>query len=440
MNSLVITKRNPELVRNFALSLFLAGIFMGALDHGIVGPAFSSINQYFGINASWGVWSFTIYTLFFSASIPLMGKMSDRFGRKKIFMTGITLFSIGSIIAAFAPGFIVFLLGRVVQAIGTGGIFPITAAFIAVSYPNETRAKVLGLIGVVFGLGTILGPILGGLIIGSFNWKWIFLINVPITAIVLAFMAPITMEQPIQKKPIDFKGSVLLITIIFTIMLGITLKNFWLLTAGVIIVPFFNKLEQKTEDPILNIAYFKKRSTLVVLILSLLSGFIMASTINLLPSFIEEQFSLEKSYAALSVTPLAIASMAASLVGGFLVTKIGAKKAISLGFSLTLVSSMVMVFGSSFPLFIVAITVIGFGIGIIIGSPLNVIMIQNVNPAETGSAIGYLSLARSMGSTLGPTVAGILLAFSAQGGYIYTNFIIAALSLVSVIVILSRKS
>jgi EmrB/QacA subfamily drug resistance transporter len=440
MNSFVMTKRNPELVRNFTLSLFLAGIFMGALDHGIVGPAFSSINQHFGISASWGVWSFTIYTLFFSASIPLMGKMSDRFGRKKIFMLGITLFSIGSIIAAIAPSFSVFLLGRVVQAIGTGGIFPITAAFIAVNYPDETRAKVLGLIGVVFGLGTILGPIVGGVIIGSFSWKWIFLINVPITAMVLAFMAPISMEQPIQKKPIDVKGSVLLVTIIFMIMLGITMKNGWLLAAGIIIIPFFAKLERRTADPILNIDYFKKRSTLVVLILSLLSGFIMASSMNLLPSFIEVQFSLDKSDAALSVTPLAVASMVASLVGGFLVTKIGAKKSIAVGFLLTLVSSVALVYADSFPLFLAAITIIGFGIGIIIGSPLNVLMIQNVNPAETGSAIGYLSLARSMGSTLGPTIAGIFIALSATSGYVYTNYMIAVLSLISVFVIISKKS
>ncbi|MFD2444374.1 MFS transporter [Bacillus sp. CGMCC 1.16607] len=438
MNTAAVSKNSPEMAIHMALALFLTGIFMGALDHGIVGPAFSSINKAFGIEASWGVWSFTIYTLFFSVSIPLMGKMSDRFGRKKIFMIGITLFSLGSLLSAFAPSFILFLIGRVVQAVGTGGIFPITAAFIAMSFPDQTRAKMLGLIGVVFGLGTILGPIAGGLIIGNFDWRWIFLINVPISIIVLVFMSPIKIQQQIVKKPIDYYGIIMLIAIIFMIMLGITLKNVWLMLIGVVLVPFFAKLEKRTVDPILNIDYFKNFNTLIVLILSLLSGFIMASTINLLPSFIENHFSLNKSYSALSVTPLAAASMVASMVGGYLVTKIGAKKAIAIGFSLTLASALLIAFAPNFTLFIIAVTIIGFGIGIIIGSPLNVVMIQNVKPTETGSAIGYLSLARSMGSTMGPTVAGILIALSSNG-YVHINILIAILSLISVLVILNKK-
>ncbi|SOC06410.1 predicted MFS family arabinose efflux permease [Ureibacillus xyleni] len=438
MDSLLIRKENRDLSKTFALTLFLAGIFMGALDHGIVGPAFSSINQFFGIEASWGVWSFTIYTLFFSVSIPLMGKLSDRFGRKKIFLIGIALFGLGSIIAAFSPTFITFLLGRMVQAIGTGGIFPIVGAFIAVSYPEATRAKMLGLIGVVFGLGTILGPIVGGFIIGSTQWQWIFLVNVPISIIILLFMAPIKINQQIVKKPIDLYGMFILVGIIFTIMLGITLINGWLLFIGIALIPLFIKVEKKALDPVFNINYFKNFNTLFVLILSLLSGFIMASTINLLPFFIETQFSLDKSYSAISVTPLAVASMIASLVGGYLVKNMGAKKAVGIGFSLTFISAVLIAFSHHIFLFFFAITLIGFGIGIIIGSPLNVIMIQNVQQTETGSAIGYLSLARSMGSTMGPTIAGILIAFSSSG-YIYVNILIAIFSLISLFVLILNK-
>ncbi|KAA9022910.1 MFS transporter [Niallia endozanthoxylica] len=438
MDMALAGKRNPDISKNVALTLFLTGIFMGALDHGIVGPAFSSINRFFGIATSWGVWSFTIYTLFFSVSIPLMGKMSDRFGRKKIFMIGIALFCLGSLISAFSPNFISFLLGRIVQAIGTGGIFPIVAAFIAVSFPEATRAKMLGMIGVVFGLGTILGPIVGGLIIGNIEWQWIFLINVPISILVLLFMAPLKINQQIVNKPIDYYGMLMLVVIIFTVMLGITLKNVWLILIGVGLVPFFIKHEKRTMDPVLNIDYFKNKNTFIILILSLLSGFIMASTINLLPFMIETQFSLNKSYSALSVTPLALASMAASMAGGYLVQNIGAKKSIAIGFFLTLVSAIMISVFQHLVIIILAITLIGFGIGIIIGAPLNVIMIQNVKPNETGSAIGYLSLARSMGSTMGPAIAGMLIALTSNG-YTHVYILIAILSLISVLVILLTK-
>ncbi|GFN31465.1 MFS transporter [Paenibacillus xylaniclasticus] len=144
-----VSQMTQGLSRGAVTSLFLLGIFMGALDHGIVGPALSSILEAFGVNAQWGVWSFTVYTLLFAVSIPVLGKLSARFGRKQTFQLGIRLFALGSLIAALAPSFPIFLLGRAVQAIGTGGIFPIIGAQIAMTYPPERRGRMMGLISMV---------------------------------------------------------------------------------------------------------------------------------------------------------------------------------------------------------------------------------------------------------------------------------------------------
>ncbi|MBD8497884.1 MFS transporter [Paenibacillus arenosi] len=389
---------------------FLLGIFMGALDHGIVGPALSSIIEAYGLETSWGVWSFTVYTLLFAVSIPLLGKLSDRFGRKQTFVFGITMFAIGSLIAAIAPNFTVFLIGRAIQAIGSGGIFPITGAQIVASYPTEMRGRILGLIGVIFGVGTILGPVIGGIIVSHFDWQMVFWINIPISLIILILISMVKQEQQIVKKPIDIMGILVLTTIILAVMLGITIMNFWIVFLGIILVPLLVKVERKHADPILKITYFTKMHTLTLLIASMISGFIMASATNLMPLFAENILNLDKEGAGISVAPLAAASMIASLIGGILVDKLGAKKVLIIGFFITLLAAIGLSTGvDTLALFYPVIVLMGFGIGIVIGAPLNILIIQVVDVKETGSAIGYISLFRSLGSTLGPTIAGLCL-------------------------------
>lgn len=418
--------------KSLVLSIFLTGIFMGALDHGIVGPALSSIVTTFGINTSWGVWSFTIYTLLFAVSIPLMGKFSDRFGRKQVFMSGILLFGLGSLLSGIAPNFLTFLIGRSIQAIGTGGIFPITAAYITVSYPVEERAKAMGWIGVVFGFGSIMGPIVGGYIIQHFAWQWIFLINVPISILVILLMSTMKIPQTISKKPIDYLGIILLTAMILSIMLGITSKNITMLIIGVLLVPLFIKTEKHSQDPIIKLNYFKSKYVLVVLLLSLMSGFIMASTMNLLPLYIETNFEVTKAQSSYGVAPLAVASMIASLIGGYLVSKWGAKNVLFLGFAITLIGSLSFIFPVNYLLLLISAAIAGFGIGIIIGAPLNILIIQGTSMQEAGSAVGLLSLFRSLGSTVGPTIAGIILSSIASG----FSYVFAVLMIVSSIALL----
>ncbi|MEH7438734.1 MFS transporter [Neobacillus drentensis] len=430
---------NKQVPKRLVFFTFLLGIFMGALDNGIVGPALSSINEHYHVTTSWGVWSFTIYTLFFAVSIPVMGKLFDRFGRKTIFTTGISLFAIGSLLSAFAPSFTVFLIGRAIQAIGTGGIFPITAAQIVATYPPEKRGTYLGYIGVVFGAGSILGPVAGGLIIEHLQWQWIFLINVPIAIIILTLLTQVKIEQQVVKKPIDTQGIFLLTATILSIMLGIILENVLLIGMGIALFFIMIPIEKKAVDPVMYIQYFTKRNTLFILLLSLASGFIMASTINLLPLFSETTLGLDKGESGLGVTPLAISSMIASLVGEMLVDKIGAKIVLIAGFVLSLIGAVSLAFVvNSILTLVLTIIVMGFGIGIIIGAPLNVMILQNIKLEETGSAVGYLSLFRSLGSTMGPTIAGIILTVF-DNGFMFIYIISTILTIASLLLILALK-
>lgn len=406
-------------VRNTSTGLmvltFLLGIFMGALDHGIVGPALSSIFQTFEVSPSWGGWSLTLYTLAFAVSIPVLGKLSDRFGRKPTFMFGIFVFAAGSLLCAVAPSFPVFLLGRALQGIGTGGIFPITAAQIAVSFPPEQRGAKLGLIGAVFGTGSILGPVVGGAIIKYLDWQWVFLINLPISAVILIMAGRLRLEQQVQKKPIDYSGIAVLSIAIVSLMYGITSGQWWAAAAGLAAVPVLVLVEKRQADPVVNLAYFKRSRTLTLLAVTMISGTVMSVSF-FLPVFAESVLGLAKGNSGFTVTPYAVASALASFFGGVMADRLGARKVMLLGFGVAAAGALAL--GTAvdgFAVFYSATLVMGFGVGIIIGAPINVLMLQAVELKEAGSAVGYLSLFRSIGSSLGPVIAGKIIAVSSDG-------------------------
>ncbi|WP_139492093.1 MFS transporter [Brevibacillus dissolubilis] len=433
------------LSQGMTLFTFLMGIFLGALDHSVIGPALSSILASYEMVPAWGSWSFSVYTLVFAVSIPVLGKLSDRFGRKQTFMFGITSFAVGSLICALAPNFTVFLLGRAVQAIGAGGIFPITASHIAVTYPPEQRGKTMGMIGVAFGLGSILGPTIGGMIIAYADWQWVFLINIPLCAIILLMMSQFKSEQQTMKKPIDYVGIMLLALMIVSIMLGITLGSSLFFLVGVVIAPVLFFYERKQADPVMNMNYVTKLPILILLIGSLLSGLVM-TVINIIPLFAESHLGFAKGNAGLSIAPLAIASMAASLYGGMLVDKIGAKKVLLAGFALTALATVGLATGiENLALYYAVTIVLGFGIGIVIGAPLNILLLQVIDIREAGAAVGYLSLFRSLGSTISPAVTGKLITLFAASGLSFTyafsfTLTVSVVSLVLLLVFVKAKA
>ena len=169
---------------NRILTVLFFGVLMGALDIAIVGPALPAIRAQFQVTERTLSWIFSIYVLFNLIGTPLMAKLSDLFGQRNIYVMDVALFALGSIIIAFSPSFWFVLVGRAIQGFGAGGIFPVASAVIGDTFPLEKRGSALGLIGAVFGIAFIIGPILGGVILSITSWKWLFLINIPIAAVV----------------------------------------------------------------------------------------------------------------------------------------------------------------------------------------------------------------------------------------------------------------
>jgi len=255
---------------NISFIVLLIGVFMAALDNGIISAALTTINSSFDVSATAGTWGITLYTLGLAITTPIVGKLSDRYGRKRLFLIEIVIFTIGSLSVALSPNFTFFLIARLFQSFGGGGIFIIASSHVISTFTKEKQGSMIGLLGGMNGIASVIGPNIGSFLIDiTGTWHWLFLINVPI-GILLVIGGFFYMQETKDKvmAKIDFLGISLLSFSILSIMFAINnlgsgrlLESFldWsvlgLLLLGVLIFAVLIFVEKRNEtiniDPIL---------------------------------------------------------------------------------------------------------------------------------------------------------------------------------------------
>ncbi|MBP1756676.1 MAG: transporter, partial [Firmicutes bacterium] len=291
--------------------VYLLGIFMGAIDTGIVTPARNVIQNFLGVDDKTGIWMITMYTLAYAASIPVMGKLADKYGRKIIYIISISLFGLGSLFCGLSQSFdsfTVLLIARAVQAIGGGGIVPVATAEFGTTFPKEKRGMALGLVGGVYGIANIFGASAGSAILDIFgkdNWQFIFYVNVPITVfIIIAGLIALPNSKAETVKKIDFAGISILTVMILSVLYGLKKIDFFDFTATItstsvypfllvfiVLLPVFIYAEKRAEDPVMNLDYFKNGRIIITLILSFMTGIILMGMI-FVPQFSENALKI----------------------------------------------------------------------------------------------------------------------------------------------------
>ena len=449
-------------VRNQILLVLFLGVLMGALDIAIVAPALPSIQKFFGVGDRALTWTFTVYVLFNLIGTPLMAKLSDLFGRRSIYVLDVTLFALGSLVVALSPSnlFAVLLAGRALQGLGAGGIFPVASAVIGDTFPPEKRGSALGLIGAVFGLAFLVGPILGGIILSFTGWEWLFIINLPI-ALVVIFMGLklLPSTRPETQRPFDTLGMLTLGILLTSLAYGlnqIDAQNFvgslislnvWpflLLAAALLYV--FVQIEQNAEDPILNLRLFKSRQTVLASFLSAGAGlgevgmvFIPSLAVAAMPAIIN------KHTASYLLMPVVLAMAVGSPLVGRLLDKFGSKAVVLAG-TVLLAIGMLMLSNSNWTsvlwLFITAATVIGFGLSSLLGAPVRYIMLNEASTADRTSAQGLIALFTSIGQLTSSALVGAVAASMGGGvtGYGTAYLVIGVIAAVMVVLSLGLKS
>ena len=375
-------------------AVYLLGLFIGALDTGIVTPARTVIQGDLGITDQMSVWIITIYTLAYAAAIPVMGKLADRSGRKRIYLVSIALFGAGSLLCGLAQdvGSFWMLLGaRAVQAIGGGGIVPVATAEFGTTFPPEKRGLALGLVGGVYGIANIFGASAGSLILSLFgqtNWQFIFYVNVPICAVIVAagvFVLPNTRAEEV--KPIDGLGIAVLVTMVLSLLYGLKNLDFFnagaslastdvwpFLLAFVVLLPLFVLIERRAADPVLNLSYFRNRDILVTLVLSVITGVILMGII-FIPQFAENVLKLPSGSGGYVVIVLAAFAGVGAPVSGKLIDRFGVKAVLAFGLAASaagaLFLALVATRFANLATLIVSLVAIGIGMGFTIGTPLH---------------------------------------------------------------------
>lgn len=422
--------------RNIALTIFLLGIFMGAIDTGIVSPARTIISSGFKIGDSLSVWMITIYSLAYAVVMPICAKLSDRYGRKKLYIFSITTFALGSLlcgISGFYGSYTFFLVSRVIQAIGGGGIMPIATAYIGESFPPEKRGSALGMVGAIFGIATVLGPTLGSTIIdlaGKANWGYLFFINIPISLIIIILSFRLQEDFHIKStKKLDIIGSCFISILILSLMYSLTNIDFYNLKQSIqdnsvwpyliiflISIPIFVYIERKAEDPVLNLSYFTNRNIAITLIISFIVGCGLMGVV-FVPQFGENVLKLKSGNGGYLVTLMAVFSGFSAPIGGKLIDKYGAKLILILGFSSTIIGTLTLglytAYNPGFFSLLMGLAFIGLGMGFTMGTPVNYLMLSFVDKNEASSSQSTVSLIRSIGVTISPN---LLITFIAKAG------------------------
>ena len=407
--------------------VYLLGLCMGALDMSIVNPARTVIQNSLGVDDSLGVWILTIYTLAYAVSIPIMGKLADRHGRKYIYLLCIFLFGAGSALCGLANsmGSFGLLLGaRVIQALGGGGIMPVATAEFGTAFPEEKRGMALGLVGMVYGLSSIFGPSVGSAILdvfGQSQWQFIFFVNIPVCLVVLILgLKKLPNSTAEEVKPIDGLGILLLTIMTLSLMYGLKNIDFFNFVASikgtdawpflvifVVLLPLFVIRENKAEDPVINLHYFRNVNILITLICAVISGIIMMGTI-FFPQFCENALFMKSGSGGYFIALLGVGSGVGAMMSGKLIDKHGVKPVMALGFIGSAIGSLFMAFvACDNPTLInvcLMLILTGLGLGFTMGTPLNYMMLQNTHDSESNSALATLSLVRSIGTAVAPAI------------------------------------
>jgi len=437
----VLRSSNVSTPRRLMPALFI-GVFMAALDTAVIAPAIPALREAFGVDHRQTGLLMVVFVLCSLCSTALLANLGDRHGRRPVYLASVSLFAAGSLLIALSPGFWMVLLGRAVQGIGAGGIIPTASAVIGDAVAARERGRALGLIGATYGMAFVLGPPLATLLMLAWSWHWIFLINLPIAAVVIALGARSLPRRaaPHGLPPPDRLGIVLVFLVLGGLVLGITriadayfAQLLWpaFLGAAALGLAWLIRVERRAAAPMIPLSLFGNRQLAITYTLTAGAGFGMGSII-FLSSIAQLAHGVEPPHAGFVLLPLVLSSMFGSMGAGRLLNRLGARTLLLAGFgALALGYAASAATASGLWFFLLASMPVGLGVGIVVGGALRSIAIDEAPPAQRGAAQGMINICTSVGTLLSAAVLSAVADFSGGGarGFAVAYLGVAALML-----------
>lgn len=403
----------------YALGAVMLGTFMSPLDASIANVALPTIGRAFHTPVDGTEWVLIAYMLTTSSTLVLFGRLGDLWGQKRVYIIGFAIFGLSSLACAFAPSFLMLAAARAIQGVGSAMLMSSSPAIITDTFPASERGRAIGLNGAAVAVGLSVGPVLGGFIITYFDWRWIFLINVPISIVALLVCAFVLRREERKDEHFDFTGAAIAFTTLLAISLALSRAHVWgwgspatigALAYTVVGVVAFLRLERRVRAPMLDLQLFENRIFAFSVLAATLYFCAIYCVIFTTP--LSAQVALGKNglQAGLLLLPISILNVVLAPVAGALSDRVPARYVSTAGAVCFLAGSILLALQPDHPqtwALYVSLLIAGAGTAVF-SQPNNSTIMGNAPPNRRGIAAGILATARTTGQLLGVSVAGAI--------------------------------
>ncbi len=408
--------RNQKIVITLGLMLSL---FMSSMEATVIATAMPTIVSQLGGLEHYS-WVFSAYMVASTTTVPLYGKLSDLFGRRSVYLFAMILFLIGSVLCGMATSMVGLIVFRAIQGIGAGGVQPLIFIMIGEMFTTEQRARFQGIFSAVWGVSSVVGPLLGGFLVDQFTWPWVFFVNVIPGIIATALVVWCWRDQPRSsaKPVIDYMGAALLMGGAVALLLGLmdpTSPNGWLLIGlAIVLLGALVYVERQASDPILPLPLFRARLFSGAVLHGVLSGWAVFGSLSFVPLFVQSVLGASPTQAGATLTPMLLGWVFASILSSRLLLRVNYRTLAVTGMVLLVIGASLLAFAglnATRLLLMFYLTLMGIGMGLSI--PAFMIAVQSsVERRVLGTATSMMQFARTIGGALGVSVMGAVLSLN----------------------------
>ena len=414
-------------VITFAMMLSL---FLASIEATVVATAMPTIVAQLG-GLDIYAWVFSAFMLTSTTTVPIFGKLSDIYGRRRIYLLAVVIFMIGSALCGQAQTMPQLILFRALQGLGAGGIQPLAFTIIGDIFTFEQRAKMQGLFSGVWGLSSLIGPLIGGFLVDYVSWHWVFYLNVPFGLLGMALMLAAWRDvNPRTGGSVDYLGAALLSGGIVALMLalfelrtGLPMNMFAVglsLVIALVMLVALVFVERRAANPILPFALFRERLFVIAISHGFFAGFAMFGAASFVPLFVQAVLGASATMAGVTLMPQMFFWTLASIIGTRLLLRFHFRTLALTGMTVLLIGAVVLTqVSATTSQWILGISMALTGIGMGLSIPIFLIAVQSTVPRQSlGTATSTVQFSRSIGGAIGTSVMGVVLAIQLAGGFV----------------------
>jgi EmrB/QacA subfamily drug resistance transporter len=406
--------------RRWITAGLLLGMSLGALEATVVSTAMPTVIATLGGLAHYS-WVFSAYLLTSTASVPIWGRLSDLYGRRRLYLAGVLVFLVGSALSGAAATMTQLIVFRAIQGLGAGAIIPLGMTIVGELYSIEERARTQALFSGVWGVASIAGPLVGGYITDALSWPWVFYLNIPFGVLAMSVIAvAYPPAPPTAQVRVDWAGATLLFAGVTALLIALSdvapLPGVWLAASGALLGGLL-VVERRVPHPILPLDLFDSRLISTSLLVAFLVGTAMFGAIAFVPLFVQAVMGGTATEAGTTLTPLFLGWVLSSIAGARLAVRTGYRRVTTAGVALIVVGFVMLVMmdiDAGRTMLLISALVLGCGMGLSMLALLLAIQ-HGVERARLGLATSLNQFSRSIGAAVGVAIMGALLARSMSG-------------------------